>query len=64
MDMLLCDGVLKLCLVRCVILGMFRTHLKDYRGYSPFNWVDQWMMTRINGFNLDGSSQFVIELGM
>jgi len=26
-------------------------------GLFSFNWVDQWMMTRLNGFNLDGSSQ-------
>ena len=43
MDMLVCDDVLKLCLVRCIILGMFRTHLKDYRGYSPLiGWINGW----------------------
>ena len=26
-------------------------------GLFSFNWVDQWMMTRLNGFNLGGSSQ-------
>ena len=26
-------------------------------GLFSFNWVDQWMMTRLNGFNLAGSSQ-------
>jgi len=41
MDMLVCDGVLKLSLVRCVILGMFMTHLKDYRSYSLLiGWIN------------------------
>ena len=26
-------------------------------GLFSFNWVDQWMMTQLNGFNLGGSSQ-------
>ena len=25
-------------------------------GFFSFNWVDQWMMTRLNGFNLGGSA--------
>ena len=41
MDMFICDGVFKLCLVRCVILGVCRTHLKDYRDYSfLIGWIN------------------------
>ena len=36
-------------------------HVQDASQVLPglffFNWVDQWMMTRLNGFNLGGSSQ-------
>ena len=38
-------------------------HVQDASQGLPglffFNWVDQWMMTRLNGFNLGGSSQSV-----
>ena len=41
MDMLIYDGIFKLCLVRCIILGMFRMHIKDYQGYSLLiGWIN------------------------
>jgi len=57
MDMLVCDGIFKLCLVRCHP-GHVQDASQGLPGLFSFNWVDQWMMTRLNGFNLGGSSQF------
>ena len=43
-------------------------HVQDtYQGLPGlffFNWVDQWMTTRLNGFNLGGSSQHGIRASL
>jgi len=46
MDMLVCDGIFKLCLVRCHP-GHVQDASQGLPGLFSFNWVDQWMMTRL-----------------
>ena len=55
--MFVCDGVLKLC-KEVYHPGHVQDASQRLPGLFSFNWVDQWMMTRLNGFDLGGSSQF------